>query len=280
VRSSTTGNLPLAEEHPELFETAVDLRRRVENLSTSLYGVEDGSVWAHHVQWTDRAGQLAQHLGAAHELADTRRYATGLAVLRTALEQCCLDELLLLADRYLEHYSTDQVTVKAWHVELQAKSENWTQNVVSFTPTTKGVDVVRHGHDVRNPDGIVVEHVSPYYQAVQDHDAIFGSPADQDEIAEAFVESDQLKPRQSETATCTGSTRVGAASERTSYSMTDSTNVTALAWRSITASFRPSTTARSRVISCSPITETAGLPGALGITSSVNLPCSTRSPSQ
>lgn len=168
----------------------IELLRSVPSELTS---AEGGNVWLHHIEYAGRAVRLADHLDAALLLAAKSCFAASYAVLRTALEHSCLDELLLLADRYRERLIVDDSTYQQLKTEYESGQASWAPSVVSFERQGKYVALVRTGHHIANPDGTVVEHISPYHPVIDRHDAMLGPPDLQEHVAEAFSEPQQLR---------------------------------------------------------------------------------------
>ena len=111
---------------------------------------------------------------------------------RVGFEHQCLDELLLLADRYRGDRIVDDAKFEAWKTEYDARVEEWTETVVSFDRTKKQVRMVRTGYPIKNESGVVVEHLSPYYLAMRHHNAILGPEAVQEYLTPAFSEPNHL----------------------------------------------------------------------------------------
>jgi hypothetical protein len=185
----TTAGASLSDEHPALIEVALAVIRQLAGVPQSLAG----SPWQHHHEYAKRAAHLSEHLGAAIALATSRRYASALAVARIALEQGCVDELLLLADRYRETIPADVAAYRQLEAEWQRGEADWAESVVELKYANSAARLVRKGHSVRSQDGIIVEHVSPYEPVLDEHKALLGPPRVQDELAGPFSDPEQLK---------------------------------------------------------------------------------------
>ena len=157
-------------------------------------------MWLHHTEFAYRAGELAEHLTAALELADRGRYATAYAVLRTALEHQTVDRLLLLATRFRQRIGPlDDAEFAQLRAEFDARSASWTESTASFEREGRGAVLVRQGHDVRNTEtGKIVEHVSPYHVVLEGHDATLGPPDAQEALADGLTDPQLLKDRAQE----------------------------------------------------------------------------------
>jgi len=166
--------------------------RCLRSLGPGLRSVDGASVWMQHLEFGERAAALASHLEAAISLASTGHWASAFAVARVGLEHQCLDELLLLADRYREDRKVDDVTFEAWKVEYEARVEEWTETVVSFDRSKKLVRMVRTGYPIKDDAGVVVEQLSPYYPAMQHHNATLGPANVQEHLAPSFSEPGHL----------------------------------------------------------------------------------------
>jgi hypothetical protein len=190
--SDGTRRRSLGEEHPELYSDAAGAIVLLRGVSGNLGSIDGASVWSHHLEFAERASQLADHLDAALELAPGH-VASAFALLRTAMEHACVDELLLLADRYREYTRVDEATFAVLQAEFEAGEADWTRNVVAFDRTRNGGSLVRTGHPVVDTDGNTVEQLSPYYPVLEHHDAILGPPASQSDLAEPFSDPDRLR---------------------------------------------------------------------------------------
>jgi len=189
VKPTQTGRL-LSDEHETLFEIAQAVIRQLADLPQALAG----SPWADHHGYANRAKWLGEHLEAAIVLAVRQRCASSLAVLRTALEQSCIDELLLLADRYRETIQAAEETFRQLETEWKLGEAEWTKSVVDLKHDNKTVRLVRTGYPILSSDQTtVVEHLSPYDPVVDEHDAMLGPPDVQDDLAGAFSNPERLK---------------------------------------------------------------------------------------
>jgi hypothetical protein len=184
--------LELHEEHPELYRAAGVMVRHLRSVNSALGSVDGASVWMQHMEFAERTAALASHLEGAIGLAASGHIASAFAVTRVGLEHQCLDELLLLADRYREDRKVDDATFEAWRAEYEARLDEWTETVVSFDRSRKLVRMVRTGHPIRDDDGVVVEQLSPYYPAMRYHNAILGPPAIQEHLTPSFAEPEHL----------------------------------------------------------------------------------------
>ena len=152
--------------------------------------------WLQHVQFAERTQDLADHLRAALVVAESALFPSALALTRTALEHHLLDRLVLLADRYEETIRPpDPAMIDQWVREFDARSEAWTRNVTSITPTNdrRAVKVVRMGYKVAGGDGVVKEHISPYWVALENYDAFAGHPDHQASTARPFSTVEELE---------------------------------------------------------------------------------------
>ena len=189
----SSGDLPLNQEHPQLYESASRAVELLVGLEGNLTAGPDGALWMQHMEFAERAARLAEHLGAAIQLAANKYFPSALTLLRTSMEQACLDELLLLADRYRELLKVDESAYEQLKDEYDSGSATWASSVVSFERTPQGVALVRTGHPIKNQEGEVVERVSPYYPVIERHDAILGPPSSQSETPDAFSDPQQLR---------------------------------------------------------------------------------------
>lgn len=180
------------EEHPQLTAAVDQVVACLRALPGALGSSDGKSVWGHHLEFAERATHLAAHLEAAVSLSD-RHPSSAFVVLRTAMEQACVDELLLLADRYRERIKVEPAVFEALREEFDSGTADWSSNVVTFERAKGGAVLVRTGHSVVNNEGEVVEQVSPYYPVLEHHDALLGPPDSQADVAEAFADPDRLR---------------------------------------------------------------------------------------
>ncbi len=116
-----------------------------------------------------------------------------MAVTRTALEHHIIDRLPLLADRYVEIVRPeDPAVIDRWEADWTAKSEPWTRDVESIERVRNGraLRLVRLGHKVRDDAGEGREQISPYWSALERHDAFIGHPDAQRHIVQPFDDLD------------------------------------------------------------------------------------------
>lgn len=183
-------------EHPTLAGVAFEMVDLVREMSNLVLPASGGSVWMQHMEFADRSEDLAAHIRSALLLSESRLFTSALAVTRTALEHHLLDRLLLLADRYEETIRPDDITlIEQWEREFADKSAPWTAGVTSIARTSNGraLKVVRRGHAVKNGDGEVTEHVSPYWVALDRYDAFTGHPDLQAATARPFSSVEELE---------------------------------------------------------------------------------------
>jgi hypothetical protein len=179
----------LFDQHPVLFATARAVIRRVADLPQGLIG----SSWHHHRKYAERAAQVSEHLDAAVLLAEDRRYATALAVVRIAFEQSCLDELLLLADRYTEMMTAGVAEYRDLKGRWRQGEEDWARTLFDLSYRNGKIRLVRTGYPVYSPEGVLVEHLSPYEAILDEHDAMLGPLGAQDALAQPFSDPERLK---------------------------------------------------------------------------------------
>lgn len=186
-------HLPVSREHPRLYQFAQQGLELLRGVPSNLVPDAGGNVWLQHIEYAGRAVHLAGHLDAAVTLASESQFASSYTLLRTALEHCCLDELLLLADRYREKLDVDDSTYEKLKSEYESGTASWAQSVISFERRDRHVAMVRSGHPIKGDDGILVEQLSPYHPVIEDHDAVLGPPDLQLQVAEAFSDPEQLR---------------------------------------------------------------------------------------
>ncbi len=173
-----------SEEHPELWELSSSVLAGLTALPSDL-GHASGAMVLHHHEVAVRAAELASHLEAARTLAD-RSAASAFVLLRTALEHACLDELLLLADRYVDRVTMDDREAEETIAAFAARQEPWTLRVHEVKRSRRGVEIVREGIPLVDENGNVVELVSPYHAVLSEHDASLGPEAVQEDVIEPF----------------------------------------------------------------------------------------------
>ena len=185
----------LHSEHPTLAANARAVVGHVARWRSTLVPSPGASSWLHHDDFGERSEQLAGHLEGILDLAGQGRFPSSLALARTALEHHVLDRLLLLADRYTEMIRPeDPAVIQTWEAEWEAKSEGWTNGVVSFDRVKNGtaVRLVRTGYVVRDDAGVERERVSPYSPALDHYNALLGHPDLQASVNQPF---DDLEDR-------------------------------------------------------------------------------------
>jgi hypothetical protein len=162
--------------------------------SAELRAAPGGSVWLHHTEFAERTEHLASHLSGVLELADSGRFASAMAVARTALEHYVIDRLLLLADSYVEVVRPDDpADIDQWEHDWAAKTEPWTRDVKSIERTKDGkaLRLIRSGHSVCDDTGHERERISPYWVTLEHHDAFLGHPKIQPQVVRPFDDPDE-----------------------------------------------------------------------------------------
>ena len=183
----------LTVEHPTVAGLAASLVSILEHWTGEIRSAQDASAWMHHGEFAERTEHLAGHLAAIVALADKGRFASSMAVTRTALEHHIIDRLLLLADRYVEIVRPeDPATIDQWEADWAARTEPWTRDVESIERTRNGraLRLVRMGHKVRTAAGEEREQISPYWPALEQYDAFIGHPDAQLHIVQPFDDLD------------------------------------------------------------------------------------------
>ena len=178
---STGGASPFV-EHPYLVSLAGDGVAALRGLAEEVEASPGGSIWIHHNELIDSASDLAEHLDAALDALERRRYAPAFAAIRTCIEHHVLDRLLLLADRYRQRIvRVSDEEFERWTAERGAGAQ-WATNVEALERVGQGAAVVRRGHDVRDADGTIVEQLSPYWPVVGRHQPTLGPPSVQEQF--------------------------------------------------------------------------------------------------
>jgi hypothetical protein len=138
-------------EHPTLAALASSLVSVLERWTGEIRVADGASGWMHHGDFAERTEHLGRHLAAIVALANEGRFASLMAVTRTALEHHIIDRLLLLADRYVEIVRPeDPAVIDQWEADWAAKSGPWTRDVESIERVRNGkaLRLVRLGHKV------------------------------------------------------------------------------------------------------------------------------------
>jgi hypothetical protein len=156
MKMSRDGKLPVVDEHPKLYREATAIIDDLRSLESALCSPGDTAAWAQHGEFARRSADLADHLTAAIDLAANADFASAFAVVRTALEHSCLDELLLLARRYREIVEADEATYQRLKAEFESGKPDWAASVISFDRTRRGVALVRTGHQLQDRAGVIV----------------------------------------------------------------------------------------------------------------------------
>jgi hypothetical protein len=129
----------LTAEHSTLAGLASSLVSVLEHWSGEVRIVEGASAWMHHGQFPERTEHLAGRLAAILVLAEEGRFASSMAVARTALEHHIIDRLLLLPDRYVAIVRPeDPALIDGWEAEWRTKRQPWTRDVVSIERVRNG----------------------------------------------------------------------------------------------------------------------------------------------
>ncbi|HVV37558.1 MAG TPA: hypothetical protein VHC63_13190 [Acidimicrobiales bacterium] len=179
----------LEAEHPTLATSAFGLVALLEHWQSHIAAKTDASAWMQDLEFAARTERLAGHLRAVLNLASAELFPSALVVCRTALEHHVLDRLLLLANRYRLDFPTDADEDRdRLLAEWEAQEGDWTKQVESLAPTKRGLRLVRRGHAVINPEGDVVEQISPYWLAMEHYDALAGHPSTQEQLLRPFRE--------------------------------------------------------------------------------------------
>jgi len=184
---------PLTVEHPTLAGLASSLVSALERWTGEIRIAEGASAWMHHGDFAERTEHLGGHLAAIVALADEGRFASSMAVTRTALEHHIIDRLLLHAERYVDIVRPEDPTlIDQWEADWAAKTEPWTRDVESVERVRNGraLRLVRLGHKVRNDAGEEREQISPYWPALEHYDAFIGHPDAQRHIVQPFDDVD------------------------------------------------------------------------------------------
>ena len=186
----------IAAEHPTLTSIALDTLDVLLDWPSQIEPAPGAGGWLQHGEFAERTQDLADHLRSALVLAELGLFPSALAVARTALEHHLLDRLILLADRYEETIRPlDPSMIDQWEQEFASKSESWTHDVTTFTPTKdrRAAKVVRLGYKITNDQGVVKEHISPYWVALEHYDPFVGHPDHQASTARPFTTVDRLE---------------------------------------------------------------------------------------
>jgi hypothetical protein len=172
----------------------MELLPPLQNWRGQVVATPGSNTWLHHAEFAERTEQLAGHLNAILRLAEESRFASAMVIARTALEHHLIDRLLLLADRYVEIVRPQEpADIEQWERDWAAKTEPWTQDVAQVERVRggKALRLVRLGHSVRDSNGIEQENISPYWVALDQHDAFLGRPATQLNLARPFDDPDE-----------------------------------------------------------------------------------------
>lgn len=160
---------------------------RVEDLhGLSIHG---SSMRMQHVEYADRARQLADHLRAVLALSNARHYPSALVVARAALEHHLMDRLIFLATRYVETYGgvkvedmpKEEARLTALRDGPKPDIERWWRD-----DATGDMNVVIRGlHSNRSKKGRG-QTISPYYFRIDDFDPFTGGKKHAAEVASPF----------------------------------------------------------------------------------------------
>lgn len=151
-----------------------------------------------HDEYAERAVSMGRFLLMALDSAAAGQYAPAYALLRCALEHHLLDQLLLLADRYLTQGPTTEETFERWR-QGRAGDEEGTESIVELTRNAGGhTRVVRAGPHVTNADGSPLYRLSAYYGYLDEFDPLSGPPGEQRYLEQSWTHLQQLNERAAE----------------------------------------------------------------------------------
>jgi hypothetical protein len=175
------------DDHGTLPAHAERMLSRVEELhGLSIHG---SSMHMQHMEYADRARQLADHLRAVLALSDARHYPSALVVVRAALEHHLMDRLIFLATRYVETYGgvkvedmpKEEARLAALRDGPKPDIERWWRD-----DATGEMNVVIRGlHSNRSKKGRG-QTISPYYFRIDDFDPFTGGKKHAAEVASPF----------------------------------------------------------------------------------------------
>ena len=183
-------------EHPALAPAAtsfVDVL--LDDVDFQSISGEARTPWLQHFDYSERLYNFGQHLDEALHATRRARYASALVLIRTALEQTVLDDLLLNAELYrTSHGVIDEATFEEWHAEFTAGE--WHETILDVSRSRNGkVVATRRGLDVSGSDGEIVERLSPYHVYLDRHDPTVGLPSYQHELDDGITDIEALKER-------------------------------------------------------------------------------------
>jgi hypothetical protein len=170
----------------ELQEMAGRLVHLLDSLEARL--LRGGVMHMKHSDLCRRAGQFSGYLGAALLLAERRLFPQAFSLLRSALDHWAADLVIMLGDRFVQHFD------KASEGTLRNVVDRWSRGElpsVTEEPRLVGrggskLRIVRRG--LVSEDGTMVLHPM-YFEAVH-FDPFFGPPDEQADFADWLGESD------------------------------------------------------------------------------------------
>jgi hypothetical protein len=166
------------DEHAALFDLG---EAAVQQLTRAPGDLQTGEVhhWQHTVM-AHRVASLGRHLDAVLMLTLRDYYGPALALTRTSLEHVAIDQLVFLADKYVQEVTG--VTDEVWDQWQKARDagEDWTQDITTWDrPKNKDKAVlVREGIPVRSESGETEYLLSYFYRLMENYRPFAPRPND------------------------------------------------------------------------------------------------------
>ena len=188
-----------ADNHDSLPRHAEVMLRRLEAVSGQ--AGSGGTMHMQHVDYAQRAHQLAQHLRAALTLSDAHLYPSAMVVLRAALEHHLMDRLIFLATRHIVTYiKVKKADVPVWDARLAAAKASAQPDIATWFWDPSGMNLVYRGlHSNRSKKGRG-RTISAYYFQVENYDPFTGPKKHAGRLAAPFWERRHIKQWAEESA--------------------------------------------------------------------------------
>lgn len=186
LAAATLGGVewPGRREHVELLASAHGLVEELAHLSGRLIHGD-----THHVVHTDfaaRAAMLGRQLEACVALVEKDLYGPAFGLLRTALEQCCVDQLLFLGRRFLQVFTNvDEATWESWQAARE-RGDEWTRDIANWErlPRSGQVRIERIGLKSKDESD---QQLSIFYFLLKDYMPLLGPPELQVRLDDGLV---------------------------------------------------------------------------------------------
>jgi hypothetical protein len=183
---------PLETEHHDLLTTATGL---IESLEAFGGQIQSGDVtYEQHRVYATRGNALALQCRGVMQLLVTEMYGQAFGLLRPALEQIVLDNLLCLASKYVLRYEAMSPEVfESWRADWQRRAPG-TESIQKMqrNPKTGVAHVALRGLTSSTPD-MQDMVLSAYYFMLQEFQPFVMPPGDQEHLLPGMGRDDRQR---------------------------------------------------------------------------------------